>query len=565
VTVVCAVLGALVGAGSASAHAALISTDPGQGAVVATAPTTVSLTFSEPVVVTPNDLRVFGPDGARVDTGHAVHLGRSATVGVGLRGAQQQGTYTVSWRVISADSHPVAGGFTFSVGQPSMSRVPGTAQPTGNTAIGLVYGLVRAAAFAAFALLVGSIGFVMLCWPGAITRRDVRRVMLLGWAGLLVATMAGLLLQGPYGYGLGPDHLFDSAVFSATLDSRLGTALSARLMLLAITGGYLVLLCAWLGYFARWGPALFGTLGVGLAAGLAATWAAADHAAVGLQPALALPVDVVHLLAMSLWLGGLLTLVVIVRQPGSASDQPTQPASAEMPAAIYRFSSIATGAVVILLGTGSYQSWRQLGSWAAFVSTDYGRLLLVKLGVVALLLGVAALSRRWVTRHRRARTDDSPRSSAAVSALRRTVLGEAVLGALVLGVTALLVNAEPSRTATAAPPGPAHHVVSYDTGGPSGRGRLTVNVDPATTGPNTISVTVEEPTGNPRDVAELNATLTLPARQLGPLPIPLQRTAPGHYLTGSIQIPTNGTWQLAVTVRTSDIDETTVTTPITIR
>ena len=567
--------GALVGAGSAAAHAVLISAEPGQGAVVATVPTTVSLTFSEPVVVAADGIRVFGPDGARLDTGEPVHLGRAAAVGVGLRSSnqpssnqpssnqpssnqpsiQQRGTYTVSWRVISADSHPVAGAFTFSVGHPSTNRVPGTAQPSGSTMVGVAYGITRAAAFGSFALLVGSIAFVLLCWPGAIARSDVRRVMLVGWAGLLAATMVGLLLQGPYGSGLGADRLFDSAVFSATVDSRFGAAWTARLLLLALTGAYLVLLCAWLGHVARRGHAVFGVLGVGLAVGLASTWAVAGHAAAGLQPALALPVDVVHLLAMGLWLGGLVTLVVIVRHPSVAA-----------PTAVYRFSSIAAGSVVILIGTGSYQSWRQLGSWAAFVSTDYGRLLWAKLGVVALLLGVAALSRSWVTRHRRAPVGvgAAPRSSPAVSTLRRSVLGEAALGALVLSVTALLVNAEPSRTATAAPLGPAHHVISYDTGGRGGQGRLTVDVDPAATGPDTISVTVEDPTG-PRDVAELTATLTLAVQQLGPLPIPLQRTAPGHYVAREVQIPRKGTWQLAVTVRTSDIDQITVTTPIDIR
>jgi copper transport protein len=549
----------------------LISTDPGQGTVVATVPTTVSLTFSEPVVVVADGIRVFGPDGALLDTGEPVHLGRPATVGVGLGsndqpsnnqpGIQQRGTYTVSWRVISADSHPVAGAFTFSVGHPSTNRTPGIAQPSGSTTVGVAYGIARAAAFGSFALLVGSIAFVLLCWPGAIAQGDVRRVMLVGWAGLLAATMAGLLLQGPYGSGLGADRLFDSAIFSTTVDSRFGAALTARLMLLALTGGYLVLLCAWLEHVARRGHAWFGAIGVVLAVGLASTWAAAGHAAVGRHVALALPVDVVHLLAMGLWLGGLITLVFILRYP-----------SVEVAAPVYRFSSIAAGSVVILIGTGSYQSWRQLGSWAAFVSTDYGRLLLVKLGVVALLLSVAALSRSWVTRHRRAPVGAgaAPRSSPVMSTLghsvlRRSVLGEAALGVLVLSVTALLVNAEPGRTATAAPLGPAHHVVSYDTGGPGGQGRLTIDVDPAATGPDTISVTVEDPTGNPQDVAELTATLALTSRQFGPLPVPLQRTVPGHHVARGVQIPANGTWQLAVTVRTSDIDQTTVTTPIGIR
>ncbi len=574
-TVVCAVLATLIGAGSAAAHAVLISTDPGQGVVVAAAPTTVSLTFSEPVVVAADGIRIFDPEGAQLDTGDAVHLGRDSTVGVALRTGNQpsaqHGTYTVSWRVISADSHPVAGAFTFSVGQPSTNRTPGTAQPSGSTAIGVLYGIARAAAFASFALLVGSIAFVLRCWSGAIARRDVRRVMLVGWAGLLAATMAGLLLQGPYGNGLGADRIFDSAVFSATVDSRFGAAWTARLLLLAMTGAYLVLLCGWLGHVARRGHAWFGALGVGLAVGLASTWAVAGHAAAGLQPALALPVDVVHLLAMGVWLGGLVTLVVILWPSGVG---PAGAARAQARAAVHRFSSIAAASVVILIGTGSYQTWRQLGSWAGFVSTDYGRLLLAKLGVVAVLLGVAGLSRRWVTRQRRALVGvgAASRSSPGVLApasslltLRRSVAGEAMLGALVLGVTALLVNAEPGRTVTAPSPGPAHHIVSYDTGGPGGQGQLTVDVDPAIAGPDTISVTVEDRTGNPRDVAELNATLTLIPRQLGPFPVPLQRTAPGHYVATAVQIPVNGTWQLAVTVRTSDIDRTTVTTPIDIR
>jgi copper transport protein len=208
----------------------------------------------------------------------------------------------VSWRVISGDSHPVAGCLHLLGGSPSngsaQSQTRGTAQTNGSTMVGMIYAAVRTAAFASYALLVGSIGFVLLCWSGAITRRGIRRVMLVGWAGLLATTMAALLLQGPYANGLGLDRLFDSTTFSATLNSRFGTALTVRLALLALAGGYLVLLCAWLGHVGWRGRGSFGAFGVALALGLASTWATADHAAVGPQPALAIPMDVVHLLAI---------------------------------------------------------------------------------------------------------------------------------------------------------------------------------------------------------------------------------------------------------------------------
>ncbi len=556
---ICVVLELLAGASPAAAHAVLISTDPGQGAVVATLPATVSLTFGEPVVAAADGVRVFGPDGAEVDNRHTVALGRSSTVGVGLAGGsdQRQGTYTVSWRVISADSHPVAGAFTFSVGHPSPSRAPATAQPAGSVTVGVVYAIVRAAAFASYALLVGSIAFVLLCWPGAIARRDVRRVMLVGWAALLATSVATLLLQGPYGNGLGLDRLFDSTIISETLGSRLGAALTVRLLLLALAGGYLVLLCAWLGHLKRRGRACFGAVGVALAIGLACTWAAADHAAVGLQPALALPVDVVHLLTMGLWLGGLVTLVVVL-QP-AAADTRNNKAQAPPEHAVSRFSSVATASIVTLIGTGSYQSWRQLGGWAAFGSTDYGRLLLVKLGVFA-AMGCVALRSRKTTREWQTLLW---RALPLTSTLRRSVLAEAALGAVVLGITAMLVNAEPGRTATVDPPGPAHHVIRYDTGGRNGQGQLIVDVDPAATGPNTVRITVEDPHGVPHDVAELHSTLNL--RRLGPFTVTLEHTAPGEYVAQAVQLPYRGTWQLRVTVRTSDIDETTVATPIDIR
>lgn len=155
------------------------------------------------------------------------------------------------------------------------------------------------------------------------------------------------------------------------------------------------------------------------------------------------------------------------------------------------------------------------------------------------------------------------RSLPLTSTLRRGVLVEATLGAVVLGITAMLVNAEPGRTAMAAPPGPAHHVLHYDTGGRDGQGQLIVDVDPAATGPNTVRVTVEDPHGAPHDVAELHSTLNL--RQLGPFTVALEHTAQGEYVAQAVQLPYSGTWQLRVTVRSSDIDETTVATTIDLR
>lgn len=124
-----------------------------------------------------------------------------------------------------------------------------------------------------------------------------------------------------------------------------------------------------------------------VAVGLAATWAMSEHASTGLQAGIAMPVDVLHLLAVAAWLGGLTALLVALYR-GPAVER----------AAVRRFSRVAFGSVVVLALTGLYQSWRQVGSWSALTGTSYGQLLLVKVGLVALLVAVAGLSRRWTGR-----------------------------------------------------------------------------------------------------------------------------------------------------------------------
>ena len=122
-----------------------MSTSPGDGQVVAAAPSVVSVRFDEPVQMQFGALRVFSPSGGRVDEGSPTHpAGHEDTVQVALGSGLGRGTYTVAWHVISADSHPVSGAFTFSVGASSATSVSqDTLNAAGSTVVGLLYGLAR--------------------------------------------------------------------------------------------------------------------------------------------------------------------------------------------------------------------------------------------------------------------------------------------------------------------------------------------------------------------------------------------------------------------------------------
>ncbi|MDT0418359.1 copper resistance protein CopC [Streptomyces sp. DSM 41982] len=621
-----ALLAVLAGAAPASAHAALVDSDPKQGAVLDTAPDRVVLDFSEKIGVSDNAVRVLDPSGERVDTGKLTDLssGSRARYAVKLHAGLPDGTFTVAYQVVSADSHPVAGAFTFSIGAPSKTSAVVPENEAGGGLVGFLYDVGRYVAYAGFIVLVGGAAFVLGCWPRGTRLRALQRLVVGGWAALTAATLALLLLRGSYtGSGKFSD-VFDLGALGDVLQTKPGAALVSRLLLLAVAALFIAVLFG--AYARREDPAERRDLGFGLAIGgpvvaigLASTWALAEHASAGLQTSVAMPVDILHLLAVAAWLGGLTALLVaLYRDPAVES------------AAVDRFSRLAFTSVVVLVGTGIYQSWRQVGTWSALTDTSYGQLLLVKVGLVVVLVAVAFFSRRWTSRlaeggeaaavpgkgvpaARKAepkRTEKAAvregsgargkapeggdaadpvraaqlaRQQAAVrvakekrtrdadplrSGLRRSVLIEAGIAVVLLGVTTVLTTTEPGRTeeqvsaakgASGATSGAAVSVkLPFDTGGENGKGTVQLDIDPGRSGANTVHVYIERPGGAPFDLPEVRLSLTLPEKNLGPIAVRPQHLAAGHWSASGVQIPMAGEWQLGVTVRTSDIDQVTV-------
>jgi copper transport protein len=612
-------LGVLAAAPAALAHATLDSTSPADGAIVSAAPATVSATFDEAVGISADSLRVYAPDGQRADNGQTTHGRVPQQVTVGLLPGLRHGTYTVSWHVVSADSHPVQGAFTFSVGAPSSTVVtPASFGGSADKLVGIVFGVVRWMAFCCFALLIGGVAFVICCWPAGATRPGMLRLAMGAWGGLAAATLAAILLQGVYGGGQGISHVFWPDVLHATLYSRYGRALGVRLLLVVAA---LIVFSVTLGSL---GPApgrrtrpVAGALWAAVTIGLASTWAVADHAGTGIQVPVSLPSDVIHLTAIAVWTGGLVTLVTIVlRRPGSpgatrrAERRRYQAATAEAAQAVSRFSPIALGCVGAIVATGTYQAWRGVGSWGALAGTTYGRLLLVKIVAMCTLVVLGNLARRRVQRLRapvaaivaaqagpagetipadlvavkagaRGSGNHGPRPSRTstrnggppddqtqlhadqaaltLTRLRWSVSVEVAIVTIVLAVTAVLVNT-PTARETYTPP--ATVAAAFNTGGPQGTGNVSVEVTPDRLGPNQLRVSVTSNEGRPYRPQEITAVMALPERELGPLPVKLTQERPGTYLSAPVIVTITGRWQIRITIRSDAFDETTVTIPV---
>ncbi|MCC0097190.1 copper resistance protein CopC [Streptomyces flavotricini] len=627
-------------AGPASAHAALTASDPKDGAVVATAPAQVTLSFSEQVAMGDDSIRVMDPQGKRVDTGELRDMCSGTTIryGTALHSGLPDGTYTVAWQAVSADSHPVSGAFTFSIGAPSATSVALPTAQAGGGPVGIAYDIARYAAYGGFTVLVGGAAFILLCWRRGAAQRPLQKLIVRAWVTLTAATLVMLVLRTPYtGSGKFADAL-DLDGLKAVLETKPGASLVSRLLLLGAAALFIAVL---FGAYARGtaeaaeadkpkgkgkgkqkdrgadkasGPGsgadkdandlLFG-LGIGgtvVAGGIAATWALSEHASTGVQPGIAMPADILHLLAVAAWLGGLTALLVALHKVPDIERE-----------AVRRFSRVAFVSVLVLAVTGVYQSWRQVGSWSALTGTSYGQLLLVKVGLVAVLVGIAYVSRSWtarltdapagkpakIARQRDVSRETSPASvtvpedpkraaqlarqraarenarekqvrdaDPARAGLRRSVLAEAGVAIALLAVTTVLTSTEPGRTAeraggpdsaaTAVPNRAIKITLPFDTGGQNGKGSVRVEVDPGRVGANSLHVWIDDPQGRPLDIPEIKVAFTLPAKDIGPLPLLPERAAPGHWSASGVQLPLAGEWRIDVTVRTSDIDQTTV-------
>jgi copper transport protein len=543
-------VGALLGAGvvfaaSADAHASLVASDPINGSRLKTAPTTVTITFDEPVGLgSIGYLHVVDTNGKRVDGGGAFHPnGDGRKVAQKLKAGLGDGTYIESFRVISADSHPVAGTVRFVVGNGILSTsVAGGS--TVNRAVSVAFDVTRWLSYAGIAVLGGA-WLLLTVWPRG---RDDARARRLVWGGLGAATVGGaleLLLQGPYTAGTTLGDLANWSLLDNTLHTDYGRYHSLRLLLLGVAAMYF----AWTLQRAR---SRVDLIAAPLGIGLAVTFSAAGHAATTSPEWLSTSVDVLHVCAMAAWIGALVMLVGAVLPAGDPDE------AAEVLPIVSR---VALGAVLTIAATGTYAAWRGIGTWSAVFGTTYGLLVVTKVLLLLALVALGYVSRqvvqgRWSkvpVAYAMSDTDVEvepvPRRVNA-ERIRRSVLVEIVLAFTVFAVAGVLVSEPRGKEALA-----IEHQKPVTNSAALGGGRsVTVTVDPGTHG--TVAISVELSAGSRPQ--RLTGTASLPSKQLGPIPLGLTANGTNIYGASGVQLPASGKWVIALVVTTAEFSATTV-------
>ncbi len=408
------VLVALTLPGTAWAHATLLETTPGVGQRLASSPRVVTLSFDQSVKTLPSGIRVYDAGGKLVSGASRGVPGDPRAVEVTLRHLPK-GAYTVRWSAISNDSHVGHGVYTFGV----RMAAPALSEAFGSSGPGTSEHVVRWLYFICLALLTGGLGFRLIVLRGAVSPEAERRFYRLTCAGVIGALEVGIVafllraqdaLQLPF-----TSFLYGNLAPFAT-DTRFGEAFVAMELGFSVVAALLFL--AWLTE-RRWllWPAFL--LSLGLGSGLSLASHQADDR--GWLPSFA---DWAHLSAATLWIGGLLSLAFVVwRDQGLRRT------------AFWRFSEIAGPLVAIVVAAGVYMTYERFPALDDLWSVHYGRLLLIKLGLVSFALAWGAFH-HFVVRPRL----DRP---AVASRLSRSMLGEAAVALTILLLAAILVDSKP--------------------------------------------------------------------------------------------------------------------------
>jgi len=537
-------------AGPAMAHAVLVEAAPPDGSVLDDPPRTIELRFNEPVSVPPGGIRLYDAAADQVPLGDD-RGSAPQEITVPVDEVLEDGPYILTWRVVSADGHPVRGAFQFSVGGETTVDEGTFAVIFSDASANrwLVSGaIVRTGAFIGTLLATGVAFFLAFVWRrparggAAVTDGsptvDRRLRLMAAWAalGAALATVALVGLQSGSLADRGLTGMVDRQVLSEIVTSPFGLGMGLRTVALLALG---VLL-------ATSADRVVQAAGAGGVA--VASFVLVGHSAVTTPRWFAWLADVVHVGAAAVWFGGLVALGATLWWQRHEEDAGTSVS------AVSRYSQAAAGALAGVAATGLGLAWLEVRALRAVFTTPYGQVLVAKLALVALILGVAAYNRyRLVPAVR-----DVERRSAGRRLLRRTVTVEAGVMSAVIALTAVLVALQPAREAAG-----IGGLFTADVPVTDGL-TLNLTVDPNRAGGNEVHLYLLDQTGRPTDAQDLTLRFTMPAEEIGPIERQPLVAGPGHWVHSGPELQIAGTWRIEAVVALSRFERENATVSVTV-
>ena len=495
--------------GIASAHAILESSSPAPSELLASSPKEIRLDFDEQVEATLGDIRIYDSEQREVSIKKTVRSSSDVSVVTAGVPTLKNGVYVVVWRVVSADGHPVTGAFPFEIGTKSTGTSAALLEEVLNrtettSPLGNPMSTLRLLGFLGLILLIGC---VSLLWRSPLLgNARVRKTLRYSSVFIAVSSLGLLLMQGPYTAGKSWGSLFDSVLIGDVLQTRLGLALFIR-SICALAWG-VIALTASASVTRRWRISVIATSVVTIA-----TYANSGHQSAGTLPGIFVPLDMIHLAAISTWVGALLVLVVVSRD----SD-------VEIEAT--RFSRMATWSMPLVVLTGVVQGLHLLGGISTITETNFGKLLLVKTVLVGGVVVFGSKARGKL-------------QLGGFSSIAKVIKWESTLVVLVLAVTSLMVAQSPNSTTPTS--------VSFSVTKVQNSIVAELSVVPAVVGAAEVHVVLSPPGGSLSPAKSVTVQFDLPSRNIPPVPVTMTEIGPNHWI-GIVQFPFSGAWNMKARV-----------------
>ena len=521
-----------LGTTAASAHATLESSSPADGQSVLTSPSEIRITFSEAVTTISGALSVLNADGKTVDVGNTEVVG-GRTLVAPISETLSDGTYVATYRVLSADGHPVSGSILFGVGNGALDR---SAQPssTGDRLWEIIGGISRFIMYLAALVAAGVAFFLAFIHDRAEDRWRIVPFVRIGSILALLSAIGIVMSQAALLTGKGAGAVTDSNVLRDVLNQNLGWSLALLMIGLAAV------------HLSTDIPKKVVSQSLAVYGGLAVTvsFAVWGHATELSPTAISLAADAIHATAAALWLGGLVGLVMVL----SVRTPETVRATAGI---IGRFSRMAFWSVIALTLAGLTLTITGSGaSLNSILTTTWGQLVLAKIGLTLIIVLIAAWNRRTLVPSLTSPTENTGELAVRWATLLRTIRAEAVLLVAVVALTAIVVNVPPARTAVVAKADRVDITQRVDTGD------VQLSVDPSTVGPNTVAVRYTDGTGQPINVANsMSIEFSQPSAGLEPITRQVPASEPGVFVIQGNELSIPGTWTITIAVRTGDFTE----------
>jgi copper transport protein len=418
----------------------------------------------------------------------------------------------VIWRIASSDSHPVQGSFSFQIGNTSADvSAIGNGQLLERHGLARLFDVIRWVTYLGVVLLIGGIGLLQAVRTDRLSPRSTLALMG-GWAFAVLGTLEGLIAYGPHISGYKIYKAVDLSLLSETLTTQYGKMQLARLVLLGIVGALIAViqfrgtwwwkLCAWVSLV-----------------GVTLTLSLAGHPVATNPVALSVGLDMLHMLAVSLWVGPLL-IIVYDRNMWLANDESTSAPSLRW------FSRTAGFAVPLIVLTGVLQAWLMLDGFGQILDSRYGRTLIVKVCLVIVLIALGAVSRVAMQRKQS-------------GSLRQSMGIEVLFGLIILAITSTLVAMPPKGEIE---PAPLSSTLFQ------GQMIVELSLTSARVGQSEVHVVIARADGTFVQIESATARMSMPSRNIPNGPIVLAETGSNHF-SGVTEFAYAGEWVVEMLVK----------------